>query len=157
MWSCASAALLHQLFLCTNRFVSVVPNRLASKQSKCLTLSERKPDHEFTVNTSSSESGSCTDTESEGLVTAEATAIICTVNLDQTKSPLKKAMKVISVPKKQSMFAFVGKNNLTESIVSERLDKTPIGTALVSKKTSYDAVYDAEKRRRQFVLGWNTM
>ena len=77
MWSCASAAMLHQPLLCTNHFVPVVPNRLDSKQSKCLTLSERKRDHEFTVNTSSSESG---DSESEGLVTAEATARICTVN-----------------------------------------------------------------------------
>ena len=87
MWSCASAAMLHQPLLCRNHFVPVVPNRLDSKQSKCLTLSERKRDHEFSVNTSSSESG---DSESEGLVTAEATARICTVHLDQPQSPLNK-------------------------------------------------------------------
>ena len=154
MWSCSSTAMLCQPLLRTNHFVPVVPTRLDSKQLKCLTLSERKRDHEVTANTSSSES--C-DSESEGLVTAEAVARICTVNLDQPKSPLKKVMKVISVPKKtkqQSMFTFVGKKNLTESVVSKRPDKTPTVTALGSKKTSYDAVYDAEKRRRQFVPGW---
>ena len=61
--------------------------------------------------------------------------------LDQLQSPLKKARKVISVKtKQQRMFAFVGKKNLTESVVSERPDKTPKVTALGSKKTSYDAV-----------------
>ena len=52
------------------------------------------------------------------------------------------------------MFAFVGKKNLTESVVSECPDKNPTVTALGIKKTSYDAVYDAEKRRRQSVSGW---
>ena len=42
--------------------------------------------------------------------------------------------------KQQSMFAFVGKKNLTESFVSERPDKTPKVNSLGSKKTSYDAV-----------------
>ena len=121
MWSRASVARLHEPLLCTNHLVPVVPNRLDRKQPKCLTLSERKRDHEFTVITSISDSG---DSEIEGLVTAEATARIFTVNLDQPQSPLKKARKVLSVKtKQQSMFAFVGKKNLTDSVVSERPDK----------------------------------
>ena len=49
MWPCASAAMLHQPLLHTNHFVPIVPNRLDSKQSKCLTLSKKKRDHEFTL------------------------------------------------------------------------------------------------------------
>ena len=100
MWSCASAALLHQPFLRTNHFVSVVP---ASNQSKCPSSND------------SSESD-FSSTESKRLLPSATRA---RDKSDQPTPLPPKTMKVMdkdAVPnklegKQQSLFAVVSKTN----------------------------------------------
>ncbi|XP_062506352.1 zinc finger protein 862-like [Corticium candelabrum] len=141
MWCCASTALLHQPLLRTNHFVPILPSR---KQSS--------PGEE--KSSSSSESNSCS--ENDAVVTTEANRNrLGTVDLNTPKS-LQKVSSTQKKTKQQSMFAFVAKKDLTATATSEYLTKTSRVTVSTpaSKKASYDAVYDAEKRRRQFVPSW---
>ena len=111
MWSCASAALLHQPFIRTNRFVSVMP---ASNQSKCLCS-----------NDSSESDFSSTDSKCLVLFATRSQD-----KSDQPTPPPPKAMKVMdkdAVPnklegKQQSLFALVSK---TKFLAEPRTSNCP--------------------------------